>query len=72
MPEAVALAGSRPRMDLAVTVFPLPDSPTTARTSPGATWRLTPSTALTDPRSLANETSRSRMSTTGPPVSCSD
>ena len=33
---------SRPRVD-----FPHPDSPTTATTSPGATAKLTSSTALT-------------------------
>ena len=30
-------------------VLPLPDSPTSPRTSPRCSWKLTPSTALTEP-----------------------
>ena len=36
-------------MDCAVTLFPQPDSPTTARHSPRAMDRDTPRTARTDP-----------------------
>src|SRR5687767_5832468 len=40
---------SRRRIEKAVTDFPLPDSPTRPSVSPGAIWKLTPSTALADP-----------------------
>ena len=36
-PVTVAVGGSRPSSDIAVTVLPDPDSPTTASTSPAAT-----------------------------------
>ena len=63
-PEDVAVSGSRPRMVLAVTVFPEPDSPTMASTSRSPTERLTPSTAFTAPASVENETSRSEIVST--------
>ena len=62
-PEATAVSGSRPRIVLAVTVLPDPDSPTIASTSPDRTVRLTPCTALTSPPSVAKVTSRFLMST---------
>src|SRR5688572_21698350 len=40
---------SRRRIEKAVTDFPLPDSPTRPSVSPGAIWKLTPSTALAGP-----------------------
>ncbi len=45
-PRVVAVSGSSPRMVFAVTVLPLPDSPTIASTSPRATDSETSSTAL--------------------------
>ncbi len=44
----------------AVTLLPLPDSPTTATTSPGETSKDTPSTAWTTPSSVRKLTCRSR------------
>src|SRR5665647_2079750 len=69
-PRVVAVSGSSRRIVLAVTVFPLPLSPTIASTSPAPTVRLTPSTAITAPASVAKETPRPRMSrtVTGPPA----
>src|SRR5260370_41527069 len=46
--------------------FPQPDSPTMARNSPGATSKLTLSTAQTMPLSRTYSTERSRISRTGP------
>src|SRR5580692_4095534 len=46
--------------------FPQPDSPTMARNSPGATSKLTLSTAPTMPPSRTYSTERSRISRTGP------
>src|SRR5215469_1660092 len=46
--------------------FPQPDSPTIARNSPGATSKLTLSTAPTMPLSRTYSTERSRTSRTGP------
>src|SRR5215469_11249647 len=45
--------------------FPQPDSPTMARNSPGATSKLTFSTAPTMPLSSTYSTERSRISSTG-------
>ena len=39
--------GSSPRIDIAVIVFPQPDSPTTPTVSPGSTVKLTSSTTVT-------------------------
>ena len=44
----------------AVTLLPLPDSPTMPRTSPGCSENDTSSTALISPRSVANAVVRSR------------
>ena len=63
-PRVVAVSGSSPRMVLAVTVLPLPDSPTIASTSPRSTDNETSSTAFTAPASVANETPSPLMSTT--------
>ncbi len=63
-PDAVAVSGRRPRIVFAVTVLPEPDSPTIASTSPGATRRLTSSTAFTAPASVANVTDKLSMVTT--------
>src|SRR4051794_25974558 len=63
-PRVVAVSGSSPRMLRAVTVLPLPLSPTMASTSPGSTERLTSRTASTVPASVANEIARLSMSTT--------
>src|SRR5713101_7678463 len=49
-PSTIRPGGSsRPRIDQPVTVLPDPDSPTRPRTSPRATVKLTPSTALMTP-----------------------
>src|SRR4051812_34677513 len=63
-PRVVAVSGSRPRMLRAVTVLPLPLSPTIASTWPASTDRLTPLTAATVPASVAKLTDRLSMSTT--------
>ncbi len=42
-----------------VTLFPEPDSPTTARVSPLSMWKETPSTAFTTPSSVKKWTLRS-------------
>jgi len=62
-PRVVAVSGSSPRMLRAVTVLPLPLSPTIASTSPAPTDRLTPLTAATVPASVAKLTDRLSMST---------
>src|SRR3954471_18966232 len=63
-PRVVAVSGSRPRMLRAVTVLPLPLSPTIARTWPASTDRLTSLTAATVPASVAKLNDRLSMSTT--------
>ena len=63
-PVVTAVSGRRPMIDFAVTVLPLPLSPTMASTSPESTDRLTPSTATTEPPSVANVMSRLLISTT--------
>src|SRR5215210_7779599 len=59
--------GSRIRrmIDITVTLFPEPDSPTMPSTSPGETLNETPSTALTRPSSVRNDTCRFRTSSRG-------
>src|SRR3954470_16769926 len=52
----------RPRMVIAVTLLPEPDSPTIPSTSPRSSVKLTPSTACTVPSSVANRTFRSLTS----------
>ena len=60
MPWKVALGERvRPISVMAVTDLPEPDSPTTARISPGASSSDTPSTAVTDPSSVWKETASS-------------
>src|SRR6185312_921985 len=50
LPSTMRPGGSiRPRIEKPVTVLPEPDSPTRPRTSPGATSKSTPSTALATP-----------------------
>ena len=44
--------GFRPRIDIIVTLFPQPDSPTIPRVLPRPTENETPSTALTMPSSV--------------------
>src|SRR4051812_45315092 len=63
-PRVSAVSGSSPRMLRAVTVLPLPLSPTMASTSPACTCSVTPVTASTVPASVAKEICRSLMSTT--------
>ena len=65
-PRVVAVSGRSPRIDRAVTVLPLPDSPTIASTSPGRTSSETSRTACTSPPSIEKVTSRSRISTARP------
>ena len=61
MPSAsIRASGSSPRMLMAVTDLPEPDSPTTAKTSPRWTSKDTPSTARTSPSSVGNVVCRSR------------
>src|SRR5690606_906733 len=52
-------------MDAAVMLLPQPDSPTTPTVSPGYSWKLTPSTALTTPRSVKKCVRRFRTSRIG-------
>jgi hypothetical protein len=52
-PTMRAAGGSKRRMDMDVTVFPLPDSPTIPRVSPSLSVKLTPSTAFTTRDPLA-------------------
>ena len=64
--------GLRLRIDIIVTLFPEPDSPTTPSVCPGRTANETPSTALTVPSSVLKYVRRSRTSRSGslgaPPV----
>ncbi len=53
------VGASSPIIRLAVVVFPHPDSPTMARTSPGRSSRETPSTALISDRDSPARVSRS-------------
>jgi hypothetical protein len=62
-PLVVAVDGRSPRIVFAVTVLPLPDSPTIASTSPRSTDSVTSSTALTGPASVANDTPSPSMRT---------
>src|SRR5690606_4346780 len=57
--------GTKPMMDRAVMLLPQPDSPTTPTVSPGYSWKLTPSTALTTPRSVKKCVRRFRTSRIG-------
>src|SRR5690625_717907 len=52
-------------MDMAVMLLPQPDSPTTPNVSPGANWKLTPSTARNTPRSVKKCVCKLRTSSTG-------
>jgi hypothetical protein len=72
-PSATSRVGCRPRIDMAVTDFPEPDSPTMASTSPRATSNDTPSTARTKPSSVEKPARRSRIdSRTSFPVRVAD
>jgi hypothetical protein len=65
--------GLRLRIDIIVTLFPEPDSPTTPRVSPGRTANEMPSTAFTIPSSVLKYVRRSRTSSSGSlraPASC--
>ncbi len=53
-------SGCRPRMAIAVTDLPEPDSPTMANTSPRWTSNETPSTACTTPSSVSKHGARGR------------
>src|SRR5205085_630044 len=57
--------GTRPMIESAVTLFPLPLSPTTPSVRPAASVQLTPSTATTSPASVRNAVRRSRSSRSG-------
>ena len=57
--------GFRLRIDIIVTLFPEPDSPTTPSVWPGRTENETPSTALTMPSSVLKYVRRSRTSRSG-------
>ena len=61
--------GSSRMIESAVTDLPDPDSPTMATTSPRSTVKLTPSTARTMPRAVANWVCRSSTSSSGAAVS---
>jgi len=63
-PRTEALGAMRvsPRIAVAVTLLPHPDSPTSPTSSPGATEKLTWSTARTVPSCESNSTERSVMS----------
>ena len=69
MPSKLAF-GERvsPISVIAVTDLPEPDSPTTARISPGASSNDTPSTACTTPSSVAKDTFRSSTVRSGSPL----
>jgi hypothetical protein len=54
------------RIDIAVTLLPQPDSPTTARVSPASTWIDTPSTARVMPSRVKNQVFRSWISSSAP------
>ncbi len=56
---------STPMIDQPVTVLPEPDSPTSPRTSPRATVKLTPSTAFTTPSRTKKWVLRSATASTG-------
>ncbi len=57
--------GLRSRIDIIVTLFPEPDSPTTPSVWPGRTSNETPSTAFTMPSSVLKYVRRSRTSRSG-------
>ncbi len=61
-PDTEADAGSSPSNDIAVTVLPEPDSPTTARTSPAVSENETSLTAG-EPEPKSTETSSTDSST---------
>jgi hypothetical protein len=58
----------RPRMDIEVTDFPEPDSPTMPSVLPRSSWKEMPSTDLTSPSSVPKCTLRSRTSRKGRPA----
>jgi len=60
-PAVTSTVGIRPRIVIAVTDLPEPDSPTMANTSPRCTSKVTPSTARTKPSSVSKPAWRSRI-----------
>src|SRR5262245_58947413 len=58
-------ASTKPMMEQAVTDLPDPDSPTSPRTSPLATVKLAPSTALMTPARVKKWVRRSLTASTG-------
>ena len=62
VPDSCAEAGSSRSSDIAVTLLPQPDSPTTASTSPGSSENDTRSTACTEPSSVSKRTESSSTS----------
>src|SRR5437773_12003581 len=64
-PTILPGSGTRRRTDSAVTVLPLPDSPTMPRVSPLPTSRLTPSNAFTVPEDVKKCVFRSSTRSSG-------
>src|SRR6516165_11532043 len=65
-----ALSARMPRMALASVLLPQPDSPTSPMISPGRMLKLTPSSTLAAPCSVANETRRFSTSRRLSPGAC--
>ena len=63
--DRVAPSGNSRMIESTLTVLPEPDSPTMPVSLPGATEKLTPSTARTSPRGVKNEVLRSLTSSSG-------
>ena len=67
LPLTLAFCGNRPRIDMADTDLPDPDSPTTASTSPGLMSNSTPSDAITHEPSTEKSTPSPRTFRMGSP-----
>lgn len=66
LPPVISAGGCRMRkIECAMVVLPLPDSPASPTTSPSLTVKDTPSTALTGPRLVKYSTCKSRTSSRG-------